>query len=154
MRIIHELDTTYKECRNRHLSFDQIQDPWVVYHGTGSVFEKDIEDRDLCAAVRRRLAENRRAGGVTGDPDEVLASVHSLLAEMAPLRTKLESFVANHQYGVVYAVQLLWEEHLPFLVPDGTTDLRCRISRIRIGSSVRHEFTTSDRRTRLRVLGA
>jgi hypothetical protein len=219
MKIVHELETTYAECRNNHLRFKPIRDSWVVYHGTSSVFEQDIEDRglepfnrlfdprdvdrvrnafenlgwygsadsgyiflasysrerhrgdrqsvyccscpnasllfstrgfaggetarqlrkafrelerlvstaDLRDAVRRGLAANSRARGIDRDPDEVLASVSTLLTELGPLRDRLERFVANHKYGVVYAVQLLWE-HLPFLVSNGTTDLGCRIS--------------------------
>jgi hypothetical protein len=218
MRIIHELETTYAACRADHLKFKPIRDSWVVYHGTSSVFEKDIEDRglepfnrlfdardvdrirdafdnlgwygsadsgyiflasysrerhrgdrqcvyccsypnasllfstrgfaggetarqlrkafrelerfgstpDLRDAVRRRLAANNLTHGVNRDPDEVLASVSTLLKKLGPLRDKLERLVANHKYGVVYAVQLL-REHLPFLVSNGTTDLGCRI---------------------------
>jgi hypothetical protein len=216
MRIIHELETTYAECATNHLRFARIRDPWVVYHGTSSVFEQDIEDRGLepfnrlfdprdvdrvrdafdslgwygsadsgysvlasysrerhrgdrqylyCSSypnasllfstrgfaggetarqvrkafrelerllstpglrgdVRRRLAANPHARG--RDPDDVLASVSTLLIELAPFKDKLERLVADHKYGVVYAVQLL-TEHLPFLVPAGATDLGCRI---------------------------
>jgi hypothetical protein len=76
--------------------------------------------------VRRRLAANPPARGVARDPDEVLASVGSLLTELSALRDKLERLVADHKYGVVYAVQLL-REYLPFLVSDNATDLGCRI---------------------------
>jgi hypothetical protein len=218
MRVIHDLETTYAECRNDHLRFGPIRDSWVVYHGTSSVFEQDIEDRglepfnrlfdprdvdrvrdafhnlgwygsadsgyvflasysrdrhrgdrqcvyccsspdagllfstrefaggetarqlrkafrelerlvstpDLCDAVRRRLVANPRARGVDCDPDEVLASVSTLLTELGPRRDNLERLVADHKYGVVYAVQLQ-REHLPFLVSDNATDLGCRI---------------------------
>jgi hypothetical protein len=47
MRIIHEIETTYAECASKHLRFERIRDPWVVYHGTSSVFEQDIEDHGL-----------------------------------------------------------------------------------------------------------
>jgi hypothetical protein len=218
MRIIHELETTYAECRHNHLRFEPIRDSWVIYHGTSSVFEQDIEDRglepfnrlfdprdvdrvrgafdnlgwfgsadsgymflagysrdrhrgdrqcvyccsypnasllfstrgfaggetarnlrqafrelerlvstpDLRDAVRRRLASNPSARRVDRDPDEVLASVSTLLTELGPLRDKLERLVVDHKYGIVYAVQLL-REHLPFLVSDNATDLGCRI---------------------------
>jgi hypothetical protein len=60
------------------------------------------------------------------DPDEVLASASTLLTDLGHLRDKLERLVADHKYGVVYAVQLQ-REHLPFLVSDTATDLGCRI---------------------------
>jgi hypothetical protein len=218
MRIIHEIEATYAECRSNHLRFEPIRDSWVVYHGTSSVFEQDIEDRglepfnrlfdprdvdrvrdafgslgwygsadsgcevlasysrnrhrgdrqcayccsypnasllfstrgfaggetarqlrkafrgldrllgtpDLREAVRRQLAASPRAPGVGRDPDEALASVSTLLTELGPLWSKLERLVADHKYGVVYAVQLL-REHLPFLLSDNPTDLGCRI---------------------------
>jgi hypothetical protein len=219
MKIIHEIETTYAECIDNPLRFKPIRDSWVVYHGTSSVFEQEIEDRglepfnrlfdpqdvdrvrgafdnlgwygaadsgymflasysrdrhrgdrqnvyccsypnasllfstrefaggetarqlrkafrdlerlvstpDLRDAVRRRLAAHPRDCGVDRDPDEVLASVSTLLIEPGPLRDKLECLVADHKYGVVYAVQLRMEQHLPFLVSDNATDLGCRI---------------------------
>ena len=218
MRIIHEIETAYAECRHNHLRFERIRDSWVVYHGTSSVFEQDIEDRglepfnrlfdprdvdrvrdafhdlgwygsadsgymflasysrdrhrgdgqcvyccsypnagllfstrefaggetarqlrkafrelerlvstpDLRDIVRRRLADNPRNRGVNRDPDAALASVSTLLTELAPLRDKLERLVADHKYGIDYAVQLQ-REYLPFLVSDNGTDLGCRI---------------------------
>src|SRR5581483_851828 len=47
MKIIHEIETTYDECSRTPLVFRRIRDSWVVYHGTSSVFEQDIEDRGL-----------------------------------------------------------------------------------------------------------
>lgn len=86
--------------------------------------ERLVSTPDLRDGVRRRLAADPHARG--RDPDDVLASVSILLTELAPLRDKLERLVADHKYGVVYAVQLL-REHLPFLVSDNATDLACRI---------------------------
>src|ERR1035441_10994885 len=47
MKIIHEIETTYAECIDNPLRFKPIRDSWVVYHGTSSVFEQEIEDRGL-----------------------------------------------------------------------------------------------------------